>query len=226
MKFIWGGSDLHKPDEYLSVKWDSERDFKQTSIDELKRRVPHHLQSWLDVAQKRHGKKGAIPTGALTRSQARQLKHLQTPIISSTLAKPQREIFSERVLFQGDMFCVQNSVRNLYPKLAKNETFNEALTGLGGHITIHQDLNNLLRKSYKSLRLVVKKAKDENEHVVRTDKIIDFLLTKKRKGRYLLLWNNSKHCIAIDANRRIIMESYQDFPRVKTLSKKDLTNLV
>ena len=161
-ELIWGVSDFNKPHEYLSIKWDSERDFKQTSIDELKRRFPHHLKSWLDVAKKCHGIEGEIPTGALTRSQARHLKYLQTPKISLTLAESQRDMFSERALFQGDVFCVQNSVRNLYTELVKNETFNEALTGLGGHITIHQDLNNLLRKSYKSLRLVVKKAKDEN----------------------------------------------------------------
>ena len=46
-----------------------------------------------------------------------------------------------------------------------------------------------------------------------------FYLQKKRKGHYLLLRTKSKHCIAIDANRRIIMESYQVFPEVKKLNK-------
>ena len=71
----------------------------------------------------------------------------------------------------------------------------------------------------------MKKAKDENGHGVHTDKIIDFLLMKKRKGRYLLLRNNSKHCIAIDVNRRINMESYQDFSGVKKLPKKGFNEL-
>ena len=71
----------------------------------------------------------------------------------------------------------------------------------------------------------MKKAKDENGHMVRTDKIIGFLLTRKGAERFLLLRNSSTQCIALDANCRVIMESYVDFPGVKKLSKKGFNEL-
>ena len=90
---------------------------------------------------------------------------------------------------------------------------------LGELISIRTDLRRLLRKHFKTLRLVLKKATHKNGHLVQTHEIIDYLLTKKRKGRYLLLRNFNEHCIAIDANLGIIMESYQEFPEVEKLNK-------
>lgn len=94
--------------------------------------------------------------------------------------------------------------------------FNKALKELGGHITIH-DLQCLLQKHFKDLRLVLKN--HGNGRVVRTDKIIGFLLTKKGRG-YLFLRDSSTYCIAIDVNCQVIMETYVGFAGIKKLSKQ------
>ena len=158
--FIWGGTDSKKAGENLFVKWDSVRsDFEETSIDELKLRVPYFLQLWLHVAKTRHEIKGSeLLKGVLTRLQTCHLKTSQAPLLSTVVAKSRREVVLERVLFQDDLFCVQNSVRNLYPDLVSNVTFNEALTGLGTSIKIRTHLPHLLQKHFKTLRLVLKRA--------------------------------------------------------------------
>jgi hypothetical protein len=66
-------------------------------------------------------------------------------------------------------------------------------------------LFQLFQKKYKSLLLRKVKGVDNT-------KLLSYLTDMTTTGKYLVPTENKKHCIAVDCDRRVIMESDPKFP--------------
>ena len=139
--------------------------------------------------------------GAHMRSQSR-LDSVERSLTSdSNLIAPRLCLSQKWALAQQiGKNCVANSVRNLFPNLTLDDLFSEfdenAKIGT---------LSQLFRKKYKSL--VVKKTKG-----LRSPQILSYLTNATTTGKYLVPTENKKHCIAVDCDRHLIMESDPKFP--------------
>ena len=78
-------------------------------------------------------------------------------------------------------------------------------------------LNQLFGQKYKSLSIV--------RVGVSQDKIFSYLVNSTTTGKYLLPTEKGKHCIAVDCDRGIIMESDPKFP-APLLLNLDSFNLI
>ena len=111
-----------------------------------------------------------------------------------------RPLISKRNLVQDTgKNCVANSVRNLFPRLALKTLF----TNFDENARVGA-LPNLFAQNYKSLSLV-------KAHI-QQQQICSYLMHSTTTGKYLLPTEKGKHCIAVDADRGIIMESDPKFP--------------
>ena len=98
-------------------------------------------------------------------------------------------------------FCVQNSILNLCAEL-QTEACECILKGLGEALLIHS-VTQKIRENPKIFgQIAIKKVKG----VSRSD-ILEYLTAESTSGKFLLPTENSKHCIAIDADSHCIMES-------------------
>ena len=112
-----------------------------------------------------------------------------------------RQFFSSKqtLIQDTDKNRVSCSVRNLFPKLALETLF----TNFDEDAKIGA-LANLFGQNYKSLSLV--------RVGVPRHKFLTYLANPTTNGKYLLPTKKGKHCIAVDCDHRIIMESDPEHP--------------
>ena len=91
-----------------------------------------------------------------------------------------------------------------------------AIAAMGAAVSVLDLVRAAARGSDVSPRLpfVLERLKG----VQRTD-ILDHLATRQTAGKYLLLTEHGRHCVAVDAGRGLIMESDPAFPRPQPLSR-------
>ena len=117
-----------------------------------------------------------------------------------------------RELSRHRSFCIQNSVRNLFD--VRNTKLDVLLTELGGTTTI-QAITNVLQSKRSDLKFLVVREKG-----VQRLKILDYLANLK-SGKFLL--PAGSHCIAIDADNGLILESHPEYPSISKLSLESFT---
>ena len=209
---------MTKPDEYFFAKWGSESEaFDQglKHLDKITRRIPDDdIEKWKKVVRIPHGKKGAYWTGARTRSQSRLISVERSLNLDSNLIAPRLCLSQKRALVQQTgKNCVANSVRNLFPNLNLDDLFSEfdenAQIG-----TLFQ----LFQKKYKSLLLRKVKGVDNT-------KLLSYLTNVTTTGKYLVPTENKKHCIAVDCDLHLILESDPKFPAPLPLNLVSFANI-
>jgi hypothetical protein len=183
-------------------------------FDKITRRIPDdEIEKWQKVVQIPHGKKGAYWTGAHMRSQSR-LDSAERSLDLQLRSGRETGLDAKRTSVQHTgKNCVANSVRNLFPNLTLDDLFSE----FDENVKIGM-LSQLFRKKYKSL--VVKKTKG-----LRSPQILSYLTNVTTTGKYLLPTEKRKHCIAVDCDRRLIMESDPEFPAPLSLNLDSFANI-
>ena len=119
-------------------------------------------------------------------------------------------------LIQAPQYCVLNSLRNLLDRdddTLLPETCVAAIEALGPSISV-ADLVAASTRGSSSLRLPFMLKRVKGVH--RTG-VVDYLL-RQTTGKFLLLTVHGRHCIAVDADRGLVMESDPAFPQPQPLS--------
>ena len=111
-----------------------------------------------------------------------------------------------------------NSLRNLLgdDDALLPETCVAAIAALGPSISVKDLVGATTLGRSVALRLPFMLERAKGVH--RTD-ILDHLATRQTAGKYLLLTEHGRHCVAVDADRGLIMESDPAFPQPQPLSR-------
>ena len=120
-------------------------------------------------------------------------------------------------LIQAPQYCVLNSLRNLLgdDDALLPETCVAAIAALGPSISVKDLVGATTLGRSVALRLPFMLERAKGVH--RTG-IIDYLVGQTA-GKYLLLTEHGRHCVAVDADRGLIMETDPAFPRPQPLSR-------
>ena len=120
-------------------------------------------------------------------------------------------------LIQAPQYCVLNSLRNLLgdDDALLPETCVAAIAALGPSISVKDLVGATTLGRSVALRLPFMLERAKGVH--RTD-IIDYMVGQTA-GKYLLLTEHGRHCVAVDADRGLIMESDPAFPQPQPLSR-------
>ena len=120
-------------------------------------------------------------------------------------------------LIQAPQYCVLNSLRNLLGRdddTLLPETCVAAIEALGPSISV-TDLvaaSTLGRSAALRLPFMLQRVKDVEDVA-----LLDHL-SRQTTGKFLLLTVHGRHCIAVDADRGLVMESDPAFPQPQPLS--------
>ena len=119
-------------------------------------------------------------------------------------------------LIQAPQYCVLNSLRNLLggDDALLPETCVAAIAALGPLISVTGlvEASTLGRSAALRLPFVLQRVKGVEDVA-----LLDHL-SRQTCGKFLLLTEHGRHCIAVDADRGLIMESDPAFPRPQPLS--------
>ena len=157
---------------------------------------------WIAKADAARGNKAVLLTGAR--------KHGTSCALSSRKGLTSRPTAS---LIQAPQHCVLNSLRNLLGE-ALPQTCADAIEAMGASISVSNLAKGATRGS-SSMRLpfMLQRLKG-----VQRTPLLDYLARETTSGKYLLMTERGSHCIAVDADRRLVMESDPAFPHPQPLS--------